>query len=61
MPLIVTGGQATTSVELTVIVMAPGVGEPVGAENSGLGKREWRELMAALGRDDDRAEGGGQP
>ncbi|MEQ8968641.1 MAG: FAD-dependent thymidylate synthase [Azospirillaceae bacterium] len=28
-------------------------GEPVTAETSGLSKREWRELMAALGRDDD--------
>jgi thymidylate synthase (FAD) len=36
-------------------------GESVGAENSGLGKREWRELMTALGRDSDRAEGGGRP
>ena len=26
-------------------------GETVTVENSGLGKREWRELMAALGRD----------
>jgi thymidylate synthase (FAD) len=26
-------------------------GETVGLDNSGLGKREWRELMAALGRD----------
>ncbi|MGH7030052.1 MAG: FAD-dependent thymidylate synthase [Stellaceae bacterium] len=26
-------------------------GETVTAENSGLGKREWRELMAAVGRD----------
>ena len=26
-------------------------GEPVTVENSGLGKREWRELMAALGRE----------
>jgi thymidylate synthase (FAD) len=34
-------------------------GETVSAENSGLGKREWRELMAALGRDADRTEGGG--
>jgi thymidylate synthase (FAD) len=36
-------------------------GETVSAENSGLGKREWRELMAALGRDADRTEGGGRP
>ncbi len=26
-------------------------GEPVAQEQSGLGKREWRELMAVLGRD----------
>jgi thymidylate synthase (FAD) len=25
-------------------------GDPVAEETSGLGKREWRELMAALGR-----------
>ena len=25
-------------------------GEPVSAESSGLSKREWRELMDALGR-----------
>src|SRR5450432_3568036 len=36
-------------------------GEAVGPENSGLGKREWRELMAALGRDADRTDGGGTP
>ena len=36
-------------------------GEAVGPENSGLGKREWRELMAALGRDADRMDGGGMP
>jgi thymidylate synthase (FAD) len=34
-------------------------GEPVTAENSGLGKREWRELMAALGRGDGQSDTGG--
>jgi thymidylate synthase (FAD) len=35
-------------------------GEVVTVESSGLGKREWRELMAALGRDGAAAEEGGK-
>src|SRR5262249_47382395 len=30
-------------------------GDVVTADNSGLGKREWRELMVALGREADQA------
>jgi thymidylate synthase (FAD) len=34
-------------------------GEAVTAENSGLGKREWRELMTTLGRTEARSDAGG--
>ncbi|MFC0407501.1 FAD-dependent thymidylate synthase [Roseomonas elaeocarpi] len=43
-------GAVTLSARMLEIVRAMLAGEAVSAETSGLSKREWRELMAVLGR-----------
>ncbi|GGG43074.1 flavin-dependent thymidylate synthase [Caldovatus sediminis] len=45
-------GAATLSAPMLAVVRRMLAGEPVAQEGSGLSKREWRELMAVLGRED---------
>jgi thymidylate synthase (FAD) len=44
-------GAATLSAQMLGVVRRLLTGEAVGQEGSGLSKREWRELMATLGRE----------
>ncbi len=44
-------GAATLSAQMLAVVRRMLAGETVSQEGSGLSKREWRELMAVLGRD----------
>ena len=44
-------GAATLSAQMLAVVRRVAAGEAVSPEGSGLSKREWRELMALLGRD----------
>jgi thymidylate synthase (FAD) len=44
-------GAVTLSAQMLAVVRRMAAGEAVSPEGSGLSKREWRELMAMLGRD----------
>ena len=44
-------GAVTLSAQMLAVVRRMAAGEVVSPEGSGLSKREWRELMAMLGRD----------
>jgi thymidylate synthase (FAD) len=44
-------GAATLSAQMLAVLRRMLAGEPVAQEGSGLSKREWRELMAVLGRE----------
>ena len=44
-------GAATLSAQMLAVVRRMLAGEAVAQESSGLSRREWRELMAMLGRE----------
>ena len=48
-------GAAELSATALIVVRRMLAGEPVDQASSGLSKREWRELMATLGREDNGA------